>query len=178
LAEASSLEKREVDTRPAPAQRKAVEFVVDLGRHCRVTKGGRVFTYSVTAVVGNGAGTAGLGYGRGTTPAAAAAKALAAAEKASFSIPLAFGRTLADGFSAKQDGVSVVVRPRPLHSGLHANWVLSRYCAAFGITDLSIKSHGNGNPKNVAKAFFSGLWESAVTVRYTREKRGLRSRFV
>ena len=36
-----------------------------IGRHTKVTKGGRVFSISAMVIDGNGRGTAGWGYGRG-----------------------------------------------------------------------------------------------------------------
>jgi ribosomal protein S5 len=40
-----------------------VNEVLDLGRHCRVTPQGRVFSYSALVLIGTGDGTAGIGYG-------------------------------------------------------------------------------------------------------------------
>lgn len=39
-----------------------VNEVLKMGRHCKVTKGGRIFSYSALVLVGTGKGTAGNDY--------------------------------------------------------------------------------------------------------------------
>ncbi len=37
-----------------------VDEVLEVGRHCKVTKGGRIYSYSALVLLGTGKGTAGI----------------------------------------------------------------------------------------------------------------------
>jgi len=60
--------------------------VLDVGRHTKTTKAGRVFSFSATVVDGNGEGRGGWGYGTGPTLLDAVGAARTECEKNSFFI--------------------------------------------------------------------------------------------
>lgn len=63
------------------ARRWALQETLDMGRHTKVTGGGRIFSVSATVIVGDQRGTAGFGYGKALTAASALTKATVDAEK-------------------------------------------------------------------------------------------------
>eukprot|EP01133_Synstelium_polycarpum_P007749 gene7749-9082_t len=75
--------------------------LVNVGRHVKVTKGGRINSYSTLVFVGNGAGTGGLGYGKGETPAMALQRASRDAERNAITINRYENRTLPSGLDLK-----------------------------------------------------------------------------
>lgn len=125
-------------------------------------------------VLGDGNGTAGFGYGKALTAASAINKAGIDAEKYMFSLPLTEDRRLQRGFKQKQDGVIVELRVLPRGAGVHGGFLMMLLCEAFGIDDVTIKAHGRRNPKNLVRAFFTGLHKTAKSQRTVAEGRGLK----
>ena len=76
-------------------------------------------------------------------------------------------RRILNGFKVKQGGVIVSLRPLAPGAGVRASPMLTNLCEAFGITDVSVKTHGRRNLKNIVRAFFQGLHD------YPRSQRQL-----
>ncbi|EFA85376.1 hypothetical protein PPL_02379 [Heterostelium album PN500] len=76
-------------------------FIVDVGRHVKVTKGGRINSFSTLVFIGNGAGTGGLGYGKGETAGVALQRASRDAERNAITINRYLDRTLPSGLDLK-----------------------------------------------------------------------------
>jgi small subunit ribosomal protein S5 len=138
-----------------------------MGRHTKVTAGGRVFSFSALVVLGDSNGTAGFGYGKGMTAGDAVVKANRDAEKFMFAVPLTDDRRIMDGFKVKQDGCTVELKVLPPGYGVRASPLMHRLCEAFGVTDVLIKARGRRNMKNVVRAFFHGMHD------YPRSQRSI-----
>lgn len=145
-----------------------------MGRHTKVTAGGRVFSFSALVVVGNSNGTAGFGYGKGMTAPAAVQKANRDAEKLMFAIPLTDDRRIMDGFKVKQDGCSVELKVLPPGRGVRGSPLMHRLCEAFGVTDVLVKARGRRNIKNVVRAFFRGMHDFPRSQRQIAEVFGFK----
>ena len=131
------------------------KFVIKMGRHTKVTKAGRVQSFSALMVTGNGNGAGAFGYGKGEKPMQAVNRALKDAEKNVFSIQRFEDRTITDIVAHGEYAASkVVFRQQPAGSNVTASNVINEICRAFGITDVSCKIHGSKNMHNVVKAVF------------------------
>ncbi|KAN0032578.1 hypothetical protein ACTFIV_006483 [Dictyostelium citrinum] len=75
--------------------------IVDISRHIKVTKAGRVQSYSVTVFKGDGNGTAGMGYGKGDSPSSALKRAMRDAERNAFTLDRFNDLTLPSGLDMK-----------------------------------------------------------------------------
>ncbi|KAF2073344.1 hypothetical protein CYY_005335 [Polysphondylium violaceum] len=71
-----------------------ISNIVNVARHVKVTKAGRVNSFSCTVFNGNGNGTASLGYGKGDSPAVALKRASRDAERNAFTLDRYKGVTL------------------------------------------------------------------------------------
>lgn len=145
-----------------------------MGRHTKVTAGGRVFSFSALVVLGDKNGTAGFGYGKGLTAVAAVNKATRDAEKFMFSIPITDDRRIMDGFLVKQDGCTVELGVLPPGRGVRGSPLMHHLCEAFGVTDVRIKARGRRNIKNVVRAFFRGMHEHPRSQRAIAEAFGFK----
>jgi len=63
-----------------------ISNIVNVARHVKVTKAGRVSSFSCTVFNGNGKGTASLGYGKGDSPAVALKRACRDAERNAYTL--------------------------------------------------------------------------------------------
>ncbi|EGG14484.1 hypothetical protein DFA_12258 [Cavenderia fasciculata] len=68
-----------------------------VGQHTRVTKGGRINSYSALVLVGNGLGSGGIGYGKGESVSVALKRAGRDAERKAFTLHLFQNRIVPTG---------------------------------------------------------------------------------
>mmetsp|Transcript_15093 Transcript_15093/g.25951 ORF Transcript_15093/g.25951 Transcript_15093/m.25951 type:complete len:316 (+) Transcript_15093:29-976(+) len=154
-------------------RRWAVQDVLKIGRHTKITAGGRINSFSSLVILGDGAGTAGFGYGKALTATAATQKAVVDAEKAAFTIPLTEDFRLLRGFKVKQDGALIeVMVKQPGNDSNTCNYVMQIVCKAFGVRGLVVKTIGRRNPLNVIRAFFKGMHDFPISERAYAQARG------
>ncbi|MDZ4284795.1 MAG: 30S ribosomal protein S5, partial [Patescibacteria group bacterium] len=131
--------------------------ILDIRRVARVVSGGRRFSFSVTIVVGNRAGSVGVGLGKAGDTPLAIEKATRDARRNLIVIPLTESKSIPHDTAAKY-GASIVeftpVRGRGLVAGSSVRSVLE----LAGITDVSAKIHSRSKNKlNNARAAVKAL---------------------
>lgn len=132
------------------------ETVVATNRTAKVVKGGRRFSFSAMAVVGDRHGRVGLGYGKANEMGPAIEKAFGVAKKNLARIHLK-GDTIPHEVMGRYGAARVFMRPAGPGTGVIAGAGVRSLCQMVGIRNILTKSLGNTNPINLVKAAMEGL---------------------
>jgi small subunit ribosomal protein S5 len=128
-----------------------VDFVINVARVTKVTKGGKQFSFSALVVTGDQEGNVGIGLGKSKEVSLAIAKATNQARKKLIPVALR-GTTIPYDVVGKHGASRVVVRPAYKGTGVIAGGPVRKIMEAVGIKDILAKSLGSTNPQNVVKA--------------------------
>lgn len=116
--------------------------IMDVGRHTKVTTGGRIFSYSVLLVTGNGHGTGGMAYARGTSADAAVKAATKQAKKNAVTIHRWRDCTLGESVMGEFKKAGVRIRALPPDSGYGGGPLIQQVFRTFGLTDVTGEFYG------------------------------------
>ena len=132
------------------------EKVVFINRVTKVVKGGRNFRFSALIVVGDGNGCVGVGMGKSVEVPDAIRKGIEDAKKNLISIPI-----VKDTIPHEVVGVfgksKVLIMPASRGTGIIAGGPVRIVLDLVGIKNVTAKSLGSSNPKNVVSATFNAL---------------------
>ena len=132
------------------------DFVINVRRVTKVTKGGKRFSFSALVVSGNKKGQVGIGLGKSKEVSQAIAKATNKARKDLITIPLR-GATIPYPVIGKHGASKVVIRSASKGTGVIAGGAVRSVMEALGIKDILAKSIGSSNRQNVVKATLNAL---------------------
>ncbi|MCP3678877.1 MAG: 30S ribosomal protein S5 [Gammaproteobacteria bacterium] len=144
--------------------------VVDIRRTTKVVKGGRDFSFSAMAVVGDRNGKIGFGRGKAKEVTIAIQKANEAARRNMRNIELN-GNTIFYEMVGRHGSTKVFMKPAAEGTGIIAGGAMRDVFEVLGVQNVLAKIIGSTNSVNVIRATVKGL-ESIATPEYIAEKRG------
>ena len=146
------------------------EKLVAVSRNAKVVKGGRIFSFAVIVVVGDGNGKIGMGRGKAREVPVAIQKALGAARKNMRQVNLK-GSTLYTQMIGAHGSTRVFMKPASEGTGIIAGGAMRAVFEVLGVKDVLAKIVGSANPINVVRATLSAL-QNIVTPEFVAAKRG------
>lgn len=144
---------------PQQAEKTLDSRVVDIRRTTKVVKGGRDFSFSATAVVGDGNGTVGYGRGKAKEVTIAIQKATDSARRNMKTIQLTQDGTIHHPVLAQHGSTEVMMKPAAGGTGIIAGGAMRDVFEVLGMHNVSAKITGSANPTNVVIATIRGLAE-------------------
>ncbi|MBN9231716.1 MAG: 30S ribosomal protein S5 [Legionella sp. 40-6] len=146
------------------------EELVAVNRVAKVVKGGRVFSFTVLVVVGDGKGKVGFGTGKAREVPAAIQKAMEQAKKNMVYIPLS-GSTIHHQITWNYGASKVFMKPASEGTGIIAGGAMRAVLNVLGVQNILAKNIGSTNPNNIVRATIGAL-TSIGTPDYVAAKRG------
>jgi len=140
----------------APKESEFIEDVVKIYRVSKVVKGGRRFSFSAIAVVGDGKGKVGAALGKASEVPEAIRKAIEKARKEMIEVPIV-NTTVPHHIIGRSDAARVMLRPASLGTGVVAGGPVRSVLEAAGYKNILTKCLGSNNATNVVWATLQGL---------------------
>jgi len=147
-----------------------IEKIVFINRVAKVVKGGRRFSFSALAVVGDGQGKVGYAMGKAKEVPSSVEKAKKIAMRAMVPIKLV-GGTLPHRVIGRFGASHVAMVPASPGTGVIAGGPMRSVLEAVGVHNILAKCHGTRNPISVVRATVEGL-TSMTSPQSVASKRG------
>ncbi len=132
------------------------EKVIFINRVAKVVKGGRRFSFSALAAVGDGNGIVGIGKGKAKEVPEAIRKGIDRAKKSLIKFPIKEG-TIPHRIIGRYGSVMVVLNPGREGTGLIAGGPVRAVLEVAGVRNIVAKSIGSNNAFNVVRGTMDGL---------------------
>ena len=155
----------------APVTDGIKEVLIDVSRTTKVVKGGRQFSFAVTAVAGDEQGRLGLATAKGKELPNVIKKSFKRARTNMVYIPIKDG-TLYHQIIATHGASKVFMKPASEGTGIIAGGAMRAVFEVLGVKNVLSKCIGSSNAKNVVRAALKGL-KSVKTPDYICAKRGV-----
>ncbi len=140
------------------AKQELKEKVVYVGRVAKVVKGGRTFRFSVLVVVGDENGHVGVGSGKASEVPEAIKKATEEAKRNLIKVPVVNG-TLPHEYTTNFGSSKVIIKPAVEGTGVIAGGAVRPVLELAGVKDITAKTLGSRNVRNVVLATMKALKE-------------------
>ncbi len=125
-------------------------------RVAKVVKGGRRFSFSALAVVGDGKGRVGAAMGKAAEVPEAIRKAIERAKRNMIAVPVV-NTTVPHEVIGRADTARVLLKPASLGTGVVAGGPVRSVLEAAGYKNILTKCLGSSNATNVVWATIDGL---------------------
>ena len=135
------------------------EKVVHVSRVAKVVKGGRTFRFSVLVVVGDEKGRVGVGSGKAAEVPDAIKKASEEARNNMIDVSIVNG-TLPYASTTEFGSTKVIIKPAPEGIGVIAGGAVRPVLELAGVKDITVKTLGSRNARNVVYATIKALKET------------------
>lgn len=133
------------------------QYILDLSRVTRVTKGGKQLSFRAAVIVGNKAGRVGFGLATGKDVQMGVEKAARKAGKNMVTVPI-INETIPHFVINKFKAAKVMLKPAPKGSGIIAGGALRAMLELAGVPNVSSKILSKTKNKiTIAKAAFEAL---------------------
>ena len=132
------------------------EKVIFINRVTKVVKGGRNFRFSALVVVGDGKGFIGVGTGKSAEVPDAIRKGIEDAKKNIIYVPI-IKETIPHETVGVFGKSKVLIMPARKGTGIIAGGPVRSVLELVGVKNITAKSLGSNNPKNVVNATFNAL---------------------
>lgn len=133
------------------------ERVIAIHRVVKVVKGGRRFSFSAFAVVGNKKGRVGFGHGKANEVQDAVKKAIKDAQNRLVSVPIYRKSTVPHEIAVKYLASKILIKPAPRGKGIVASNTVRAVVELAGYTDIYTKTYGSRTKINVVRATLKAL---------------------
>lgn len=133
------------------------EKIVAIERVTKVVKGGRRFSFSAYAVVGDKKGHVGFGHGKANEVPDAIKKAVKDAKNNLISVPIYKKITVPHEVHAKFLASKVMLKPAPKGKGIVASSTVRAVVELAGYTDIYSKTYGSRSKANTVHATLKAL---------------------
>lgn len=132
------------------------EKTVSIQRNAKVVKGGRIFSFSATVVVGDGKSRIGIGRGKAREVSIAIQKAMEDAKRNLVKVNLNQD-TIWHPVTHRYGASKVFMQPASAGTGIIAGGPMRAVFEVLGVHNVLAKVYGSTNPVNVVRATLNGL---------------------
>lgn len=147
------------------------QYIVDLSRVTRVTKGGKQLSFRATVLVGDRKGKVGYAVAKGRDVQLAVDKAVRLAKKHFMTLQITKEKTIPHRVEAKYGSAALLINPAPQGSGLMCGGAVRMFLDLGGVENASSKILRGGTKINVLRATEEALRKLRPLREWQKEKK-------